>query len=162
MAAIVLLALLTSATASCGDDFAPLVAAAGYQVQLGHSEKKVAAATGPQISWRTTWRLTWQPVAGAARYAVHYGTSEGKPNGPPDRIEPGPELSIEAAAGTSPAERLDQDRAAALAMTAAQLMVAVAPLAADGTEGPRSSWFPVGDVPPSGVPIGAEPSGPER
>lgn len=148
--------IMVITTASCGADHTgPLVSPGGFRAYLDHAESDVASPSGPMIAWRTTWRLTWDPVPNATRYAVHYGTSEGKPSGPPDHTETAAELRIEAAAGTSAAERLVQDRGAALATTAAQLMVAIAPVGPDGIEGPGSSWFPVGEVPAGGVPIGA-------
>jgi len=65
-----------------------------------------------------------------------------------------PELEVEAAAGTSTAAALPDDRSAALLFTSSQLLVSVSARSTAG-EGPRSLWFPVGDVPPTGRPIGS-------
>lgn len=153
----VLLAAAALLVGCGGDEPVELVAPTGYGVALEHEEAQADRAAGAFVDWRSSWRLTWEPVEGARSYAVHYGTSEGVPGGPPARTEPEPAVEVEAAAGTSPPERLDQDRAAGLLFTSSQLLVSVAAVSADGTEGPRSPWFPVGDVPPGGVPIGTAP-----
>jgi len=70
-------------------------------------------------------------------------------------------LAVEAAAGTSARARLEQDREAGLLLTSSQLLVAVAATGA-GAAGPRSAWFPVGDVPAGGVPIGTADLGHEE
>lgn len=133
-----------------------LVAPSGYVVSLEHEEGPSDGPSGPVVEWRSAWQLAWEPVDGARSYAVHYGTSEGTAGGPPARSATEPAVRIEAAAGTSPPERLEQDRAAGLLFTSSQLLVSVAAVGPDGSEGPRSPWFPVGDVPPDGVPIGTQ------
>ena len=122
-----------------------------------------APAPGPagagKLAWTSTWRLSWDPVPGATSYAVHYGTNEGAGGGAP-KVQPEPELTVEAAAGTSPVALLEQERSAALLFTSSQLLVSVAARSEAG-EGPRSLWFPVGDVPASGRPIGSRSLGEE-
>ena len=76
-------------------------------------------------------------------------------------MQPETSLAVEAAAGTSPRARLEQDREAGLVLTSSQLRVAVA-AQGDGGPGPRSPWFPVGDVPAGGVPFGTRRPGPRR
>lgn len=49
---------------------------------------------------------------------------------------------------------LEQDREAGLLFTSSQLLVSVTAVGRDGAAGPASPWFPVGDVPPDGAPIG--------
>jgi len=138
------------------DEPVDLVAPTGYVVSLAHEQASSDGPSGPVVEWRSSWQLAWEPVEGARSYAVHYGTSEGTPGGPPARTETEPVVQIEAAAGTSAPERLEQDRAAGLLFTSSQLLVSVAAVGPDGTEGPRSPWFPVGDVPPDGLPIGTQ------
>lgn len=125
--------------------------ASGFQSFLDHSAVNADAGS---VDWSTSWRLTWEPVADATGYAVYFGTSEGQPSGPPQRVETSPEVVVQAAAGSSPPDRIDADRRAALAMTAAQLTVAIAPVGADGSQGPRSPWFAVGATANSEAPAG--------
>ena len=100
-------------------------------------------------------------VPEAESYAVYYGTNEGSAASGRERLVTVPSLQIQAAAGTSPRERLAQDRAAGLLFTSSQLLVSVAAVGSDGQQSPRSPWFPVGDVPADGRPIGiAQPSVP--
>lgn len=105
------------------------------------------------MAWETAWTLSWGPVAGATSYAIYYGTNEGA-GGEPQREVTEPSVRIAAAAGTSPIDRVPQDQAAGLLLTSSQLLVSVAAVGAGGHEGPRSLWFPVGDVPADGEPIG--------
>lgn len=141
--------------ASEGGTSAAVPAAAGdFRVSVDHTQ---APAPGPagagKLAWTSTWRLSWTPVPGASSYAVHYGTNEGAGSGQP-KVQPETELSVEAAAGTSTVAQLDQQRRAALLLTSSQLLVSVS-ARSDAGEGPRSAWFPVGDVPASGRPVGS-------
>jgi hypothetical protein len=114
-----------------------------------------------EVSWRTEWTLTWEPTDGAQEYAVSFGTNEGA-GGQPRRSLDEPELRLTAAAGTSSPDRLDVDREAGLLFTSSQLLVSVAARTADGADGPRSPWFPVGDVPADGRPVGTAVGGHEE
>jgi hypothetical protein len=58
------------------------------------------------------------------------------------------------AAGSSPAARVTRDRADQLALGAAQLLVQVAARGPGGA-GAGPPWFPVGEVPAAGAPVGA-------
>ncbi|MET0863146.1 MAG: hypothetical protein ABWZ98_02315 [Nakamurella sp.] len=118
-------------------------AASGFRAELEHSVHASSQTGAPMFDWRSSWRLTWVPVPGAAGYDVFYRTSEGGDH--LIRQVDIAELTVEAAAGTSPDARLPADQTAALAITAAQLAVAIAPVTPDGTPGQRSRWFPVGE-----------------
>lgn len=136
----------------------------GVRVALEHEERPAPGPAGVgKVAWTSSWRLSWDPVPGATAYAVRYATSEGAGNQAP-RVLTGadtlarPSLLVEAAAGTSSRARLDQDRDAGLLFTSSQLLVSVAARSAGG-ESPASLLFPVGDVPPDGVPRGSERTG---
>ena len=134
---------------------ADLPAPTGFRVALEHEERPVAGPDGRElVAWESAWVLTWDPVPGAASYAVYFATNEGGGQRPRRTTEE-PRLRLQAAAGTSPADRLETDRAAGLLFTSTQLLAAVS-ARAEGSEGPRSPWFPVGDVPPGGVPLATE------
>lgn len=125
-----------------------------FRVAVDHEQSPAPGPAGAgKLAWRTTWRLSWAPVPGATSYAVHYGTNEGAGGGPGE-VRSEPELQVDAAAGTSTQAALDLDRDAALLFTSSQLLVSVS-ARSDAGEGPRSLWFPVGDVPPTGRPIGS-------
>lgn len=130
-----------------------LAAATGFRVSLDQREGPAPGPNGAgKVSWESTWRLTWTPVPGATSYAIFYGTNEGTGEQPRD-MQDSTALIVQAAAGTSPRSRLQQDREAGLLFTASQLLVAVRPQGAAGP-GPRSLWFPVGEVPANGQPRG--------
>ncbi len=121
-----------------------------FQVRLAHSEQPRRADI---LDWRTRWVLEWRPVAGASGYEIHFATSEG-PSARVRRVQE-PRVALEVAAGSSRRSRLDEDRSLQLALSAAALQVQVVALGADGTtEGASSAWFPVGEVPPGGIPMG--------
>jgi hypothetical protein len=146
--------------AGCAGEAGQPVAPVDFRVNLQNEERPAAGPQGEgQVAWESAWTLTWKPVAGAKAYAVYYGTNEGRGAHEPQRVVRGPLLRIQAAAGTSPVERLAQDRAAGLLFTSSQLLVSVAAVDADGEQSPMSPWFPVGDAPVDGRPIGARPSG---
>jgi hypothetical protein len=131
-----------------------LTAPTGFRVSLDPVEVPATAADGRDlVQWEVDWTLTWEPVAGAAEHAVWFGTNEGAPSEPRRSVDE-PELRLTAAAGTSPAARLAADREAGLLFTSSQLLVSVAARAADGRLGPRSPWYPVGDAPADGRPVG--------
>ena len=122
-------------------------------MRLDPAEAAARAADGRGlVEWEVDWTISWQPVEGAAEHAVWFGTNEGAPDEPRRSVDE-PELRLTAAAGTSPAARLASDREAGLLFTSSQLLVSVAARAADGTLGPRSPWFPVGDAPADGRPV---------
>ena len=128
----------------------------GFQVRLEHREEPAAGPAGAgRVSWETAWSLSWEPAAEAASYAVYYRTTEGPGSERPQRSVAAPAFEIQAAAGTSSPERLEQDRAAALTFASSQLRVAIAAVRPDGRQGPRSLWFSVGDVAADGTPVGA-------
>lgn len=135
-------------------------AVAEFRVGVDHTQ---APAPGPagagKLAWTSAWRLSWTPVPGATSYAVRYGTNEGAGGAPPE-VRPEPVLVVEAASGTSPVASLERERKAALLFTSSQLLVSVS-ARSDAGEGPRSLWFPVGDVPASGRPIGQRSLGEE-
>lgn len=112
----------------------------------------------PRVNWEVDWRLSWAEVPGATAYAVYYGTNEGADDRP-RAVQSQRTVAVQAAAGTSSRRRLRADQRAALTFTSSQLLVAVAPRAA-GRSGPRSPWFPVGDMPADGVPLGTARLGP--
>ena len=126
----------------------------GFQVRLEPSETPTSGPDGGAlVAWETAWTLTWEPSADAEEYGVWFGTNEGAGD-EPRRSVAAPELRLTAATGTSPPARLEQDRRAGLLFTSSQLLVSVAARTADGTYGERSPWFPVGDAPADGRPIG--------
>lgn len=157
-AAACLLLVLTAGCSSGGEapaaPSAPPGAVGGFRVAVRDAQE---AAPGPagagKLAWRSSWRLAWEPVPGATSYAVRYGTNEGAGDGEP-ALQDEPELVVEAAAGTSPRTQVDRDRRAALLFTSSQLLVSVSARSAAG-EGPRSLWFPVGDAPATGRPVGS-------
>ncbi len=120
-------------------------------------ENRDSPATGPgsagQVSWESSWRLSWPPVPGATSYAISYGTNEGAGEARPT-TQSATFVRVQVAAGTSPRARLDKDRKAGLLFTSSQLLVSVSARGAN-SEGPSSLWFPVGDVPPDGIPRGS-------
>lgn len=92
--------------------------------------------------------MTRDEVAGADGYEVRYGTNEGASDAPGEVVE-AESVTVEAAAGTSTAERLEQDRRAGLLFTSSQLLASVRAVG-----GERSPWIPVDDAPADGVPLG--------
>lgn len=156
----VLLAVLlavSGCSAGAADPVRP-AAVGGFRVELDHREHSRTTPVGPRVDWQTSWRLSWEPVPDATSYAVWYGTAEsgGDTAGTPKRIVREPGLVVEAGAGTSEPARLDLDRETGLSLTASQLLVAVAAIDHDGNRGDPSRFFPVGEVPATGVPIGQE------
>jgi hypothetical protein len=139
-----------------------LTAPTGFRVRLDPVEVPLTAADGRRlVQWEADWTIAWEPVAGAAEHAVWFGTNEGAPHEPRRSVEE-PELRLTAAAGTSPTSRVAFDRETGLLFTSSQLLVSVAARAADGTLGPRSPWYPVGDVPADGRPVGTAAPGHEH
>lgn len=108
------------------------------------------------VDWSAAWVLTWEPVPGAEGYAAHFTTSEG---GEHERELTAPRLHLDAAAGTSPPDRVEQDQAAQLALGGSQLLVSVAAEGPGEAVGAPSAWFRVGDVPAGGVPLPEEAPG---
>ncbi len=142
----------TSATAA--RPVAASAAPTGFRVRLEPSEVPTSGPDGRTlVAWQTVWALTWEPSADATGYGVWFGTNEGAGSQPRRSVD-APELRLTAANGTSPPERLEQDREAGLLFTSSQLLVSVAARTADGSYGARSPWFPVGDAPADGRPIG--------
>ena len=144
-----------STSASTSASSGTLGTPTGFLVTLEHDEQPAAGPEGTdQVAWESAWILTWAPVPGADSYAVYYGTTEGGGGQEPERTTQAPTLRIEAAAGTSPSQRLAQDREAGLLFTSSQLLVSVAGVGPNGQQSPRSPWFAVGDAPADGRPIG--------
>jgi hypothetical protein len=139
-----------TAPMGAGAGVVALPAPAGFRVSVEHSETPLS---GGLVSWESRWVLTWEPVAGAEEYPVYFATSEGG-GSRSRRATDEPRLALQAAAGTSPRERLEQDRAAGLLFTSSQLLVALSARSGE-QEGARSPWFPVGDVPVGGIPLPA-------
>ncbi|MBA3524343.1 MAG: hypothetical protein H0T85_07300, partial [Geodermatophilaceae bacterium] len=79
-------------------------------------------------------------------YRARFGSSEGISEDGRTRELDEASLRIDAAAGTSVPERVEQDRAAGLLLTSSQLLVSVAAVSDDGAVGPWSAWFSVGDT----------------
>ncbi len=131
----------------------------GFRVRLEPSEAPVNGSEGHRlVEWEVDWALGWTPTPGAQDYAVWFGTNEGA-GSTPKRYVRQPELRLTAATGTSTRERLPQDREAGLLFTSSQLLVSIAGRDADGRLGPRTAWFPVGDAPTDGRPVGTAVSG---
>jgi hypothetical protein len=124
----------------------------GFRVALQREAHVAGSPRGVgRVSWRVHWRLSWAAVPGATRYAVFYGTDEGTDPGP-RTVRAERFVVVEVAAGTSRPQRMAAEQRAAILFTSSQLLVSVS--ARDGgRSGPRSPWFPVGDVPRGGVPI---------
>ena len=138
---------------------AALEAPVGFVVTFDDTEQPMTRSDGiAVVSWRTDWVLSWGEAAGAATYRARYGTTEGIPEQPRTQSLDVARLSIDAAAGTSVPERVEQDRAAGLLLTSSQLLVSVAAVAGDGAVGPYSAWFSVGDVTADGAPIPVRPA----
>lgn len=114
-------------------------------------ESTRAARPDGLVDWRSDWVLTWAEVPGARGYTVSFATSEG--DGGRERSVEVPELTLDVAAGTSPARRVRADRDAQVTLTASQLLVSVRATGPEGAEGPASPWYRVGEVPPDGVPV---------
>ncbi len=130
-----------------------------FRVQLHPTELPVEGSDGQRmVQWTADWTLTWAPIPGAQDYAVWFGTNEGAGSAPRRTVRE-PELRLEAAAGTSPPERLAVERDAGLMFTSSQLLVSIAARDSAGRLGPRSPWFPVGDVPAGGRPVGTAAAG---
>jgi hypothetical protein len=126
----------------------------GFRAALQREEHPVDGGRGvDRVSWQVHWRLSWAAVPGATAYAVFYRTDEG--GGATARtVRAARSVVVEVAAGTSRRQRMSAEQRAAVLFTSSQLLVSVS--ARDGRgSGPRSPWFPVGDVPRGGVPIGA-------
>ena len=163
-AAVLALGLL----ACSGPDGADLSAPEGFEVSAetrgSQAEPLDAGGTSTAeeapVAWRTVWELRWDAVEGADGYRARWSTSEGTPGGSTARDLDEPVLEIEVGAGTSAPERLQQDSDTAALMSATQLSVSVAATGADGEPGEWSAWFPVGDVPDDGRPVGGPGSPP--
>ena len=155
LAAAVLLAAAPLVAGCAGDAGADAPGAlTEFRVELDDEERPASGPAGAgQITWESSWALSWELVPDAESYAVYYGTNEGNSPSEPERLVRVPSLRIQAAAGTSPPERLAQDRAAGLLFTSSQLLVSVAAVDSGGQHGPKSPWFPVGDAPADGGPI---------
>lgn len=149
----------TAAEATEGVAAAPAAApsVAPEQVRVALETTREPRGDG-MVDWRAAWVMTWEPVPGADGYVAEFATSEGR-GGRESPLEE-PLLRVDAAAGTSTAERLEQDQAAQLSFSASQLLVSVAATGADGAEGPATPWYHVGDAPADGVPVpGTAPEG---
>lgn len=127
----------------------------GFQVSVDEVDRPVSGHDGMAMrEWQTAWELTWVPVEGAESYVVRYATNEGTAGSGSRRSVSEPLLRVEVSAGTSTVDRLEQDRAAGQLFTSSQLLVSVAATTGDGASGAASPWFPVGDVPADGRPLG--------
>jgi hypothetical protein len=97
------------------------------------------------MTWTTYWELTWEPVPGAVGYLIYYATAEGISAKPHQSDEPGFRLSVARGIGTT-AERDEPGWKAQLGLTATQLQVIVVARFADGSVGPASRRFSVGET----------------
>ena len=141
-----------SAVAGTGGE---LLAVQGLEVRLDHRERPAPGPNGAgKVEWDSSWTLSWEPVPGASGYDVFYGTNEGADE-EPDEVRDEPSVTVQTAAGTSAQAALEDERRASLLLASSQLLVSVQPRGQSGT-GPRSPWFPVGDVPADGRPLGTQ------
>ena len=117
----------------------------GFAVRIYDEE-----GTDPGIAdvgkvWTTYWELTWNAVPRAVDYLLYYATVEGMSLAPRQSAEPGVRLSV----ACGPGEVADRDElslAFQLKMMAAQLQVMVVARFADGSIGPASRCFSVGEM----------------
>ena len=100
---------------------------------------EVDAAPG----WTTYWELTWEPLPGAIEYLVYYATAEGMSRRPRPTSQPSFRLSVARGQGTTANVT---ERAAQLALQAAQLRLVVVARLADGSITGPSRLFPVGEA----------------
>jgi hypothetical protein len=95
--------------------------------------------------WTTYWELTWNAVPGAVDYLLYYATAEGMSLQPRQSTEPTLRLSVARGIGAV-ADRDELRWKTQLGMIATQLQVMVVARFADGSVGPASWRFSVGEL----------------
>jgi hypothetical protein len=106
--------------------------------------------TDPDITdadtvWTTYWELTWNAVPGAIDYLIYYATAEGMSFKPRQFAKPNLRLSVARGIGTV-ADRDESAFKAQVSMIATQLQVTVVARFTDGSVGPTSRYFSVGET----------------
>jgi hypothetical protein len=117
----------------------------GFAVCIYDEEGIDPGGTGDAMVWTTYWELTWEEVPGAVGYLIYYATAEGISAKPRHSDEPSFRLSVARGIGKS-ADRDELHWKAQLGLTATQLQVIVVARFADGSVGPASRRFPVGEI----------------
>ena len=100
--------------------------------------------TGVNEVWTTYWELSWDEVPGAVDYLIYHATSEGISSKPRQTDEPCWRLAVARGVGAV-LQRDELGWKAQLAMMASQLQVSVVARFADGSVGPASRRFSVGE-----------------
>jgi hypothetical protein len=117
----------------------------GFVVRISDEEGTDPGITNAHAVWTTYWELTWDAVPGAVDYLLYYATAEGMCSKPRPCAEPGLRLAVARGIGAV-ADRDELSWKAQLAMMAAQLQVMVVARFADGSVGPASRRFSVGQT----------------
>jgi len=117
----------------------------GFAMRIYDEEETDAGSTNVGTVWTTYWELTWNTVPGAVDYLLYYTTVEGMSLQPYQSTEPALRLSVARGIGTV-ADRDELAWKAQLAMMAALLQVMVVARFADGSVGPASRRFSVGEM----------------
>ena len=117
----------------------------GFVVRIYDEEGTDPGITGVAAVWTTYWELTWNAVPGAVDYQLYYATAEGMSSKPRQSAEPTLQISVARGIG-SVADREALRWKAQLGMMAAQLQVIVVARFADGSVGPASRRFSVGEL----------------
>ena len=117
----------------------------GFVVRIFDEEGADPGITNAHTVWTTYWELTWDAVPGAIDYLMYYATAEGMSLKPRCCARPGLRLSVARGIGAV-ADRCELGFKAQLAMMAAQLQVMVVARFADGSVGPPSRRFSVGET----------------
>jgi hypothetical protein len=117
----------------------------GFVVRLSDEEGTDPGITNAHAVWTTYWELTWDAVPGAVDYLIYYATAEGMSSKPRQCGEPCLRLSVARGIGAV-ADRDELSWKAQLAMMAAQLQVIVVARYADGSVGPASRRFSLGQT----------------
>ena len=117
----------------------------GFVVRLSDEEGTDPGIPNAHAVWTTYWELTWDAVPDAVDYLIYYATAEGMSSKPRPCAEPRLRLSVARGIGAV-ADRDELSWKAQLAMMAAQLQVMVVARYTDGSVGPASRRFSVGQT----------------
>ena len=117
----------------------------GFVVRIYDEERVEPGITDAAVVWTTYWELTWDAVPGAVDYLIYYATTEGMSSRPRQYAEPGLRLSVARGIGAV-TDRNELSWKAQRGMMAAQLQVMVVVRFADGSVGPASRRFSVGET----------------
>jgi hypothetical protein len=117
----------------------------GFVVRIYDEEGTDPGITDVAAVWTTYWELTWNAVPGAVDYLLYYATAEGMSLKPRQSAKPTLRLSVARGIGAV-ADRDALGWKAQLGMMAAQLQVIVVARFADGSVGPASRRFSVGET----------------